>query len=49
VAEVILGILEADKNSYLNAKPGFVPSAPIAPTKDQFRMGDLIKFAQGPG
>jgi hypothetical protein len=49
VAEVILGILDADKASYLHAKPGFVPVAPIAPARGQFRMGDLIKFAQNLG
>ncbi|GAA3957012.1 myeloperoxidase [Amorphoplanes auranticolor] len=46
VAEVILGILDTDKASYLHAKPGFVPVAPIAATRGQFRMGDFIKFAQ---
>ncbi len=46
VAEVILGILEADKQSYLHAKQGFVPVAPIAATRGEFRMGDLIAFAQ---
>ncbi|WP_184952067.1 peroxidase family protein [Paractinoplanes abujensis] len=49
VAEVILGILEADKASYLHAKPPFTPAAPIATTKGEFRMGDLIAFAQGLG
>jgi hypothetical protein len=38
VAEVILGILDADRGSYLHAKPGFKPIA------DQFRMGDLVAF-----
>jgi hypothetical protein len=47
VAEVILGILDADKSSYLNAKSAFTPSAPIARTPGQFLMGDLVTFAQG--
>ena len=47
VAEVILGILDADKTSYLHAKPEFVPAAPIAATRGQFGMGDLVAFAQG--
>jgi hypothetical protein len=46
VAEVILGILDADKASYLHAKPGFTPKAPVAGAGGQFRMGDFIKFAQ---
>jgi hypothetical protein len=46
VAEVILGILDADKGSYLHARPGFAPSPPIAAVRGQFRMGELIKFAQ---
>jgi len=46
VAEVILGILDADKNSYLHAK-GWQPTAPIARTAGTFAMHDLIRFAQG--
>jgi hypothetical protein len=47
IAEVILGLLEAQKDSYFNAKAAFQPVAPIAPSAGQFRMGDFIKFAQG--
>jgi hypothetical protein len=47
VAEVILGILDAQKDSYLQAKPAFTPAPPIAPSVGQFSMADLIKFAQG--
>ncbi|GIE89932.1 peroxidase family protein [Actinoplanes regularis] len=46
VTEVILGILDPDKDGFLKQNPGFRPAAPIAPTTGQFRMGDLIKFAQ---
>lgn len=46
VAEVILGVLDADKASYLHAKPGFAPVAPIAAATGEFRMGDLIRFAR---
>ena len=35
VAEVLLGLLALDKNSYFNARPGFSPGA-------GFKMGDLI-------
>jgi hypothetical protein len=45
VAEVILGILDADRGSYLHAKPDFAPKPPIAPATGQFRMGDLAAFA----
>jgi hypothetical protein len=45
VTEVILGILEADKNGYLKVNPGFRPVAPIAPATGQFRTGDFLKFA----
>lgn len=38
VAEVILGLLAADKTSYLNARPGFNPGA-------GFTMGDLVLMA----
>jgi Animal haem peroxidase len=47
VAEVILGILSADKNSYLNASQPFRPLPPIAPATGGFATGDLISFAQG--
>jgi hypothetical protein len=39
VAETILGILSADKSSYLNAGPTWRPSA------GDFRMGDLLLLA----
>jgi hypothetical protein len=39
VAEVILGILAADKSSYFNAPTGF------SPAQADFRMGDLLSMA----
>lgn len=45
VAEVILGLLDADRNSYLRAPRGFQPEPPIAPAVGEFRMGDFLKFA----
>ena len=45
VTEVILGILDCDKNSYLYAKTPFRPTAPIAPA-GTFTMGDFAAFAQ---
>jgi hypothetical protein len=47
VAEVILGILDSDKNSYLHARPEFLPRPPIAPAPGKFEIGDLVTFAQG--
>ncbi|MFC4069851.1 peroxidase family protein [Actinoplanes subglobosus] len=44
VAEVILGILDMDRNSYLSVNPFWRPTVPIAPLLGQFRTGDLIKF-----
>lgn len=44
VAEVFLGLLEADPSSYLKAEPGWQPFLPAA-TKGDFAMGDLISFA----
>lgn len=43
VAEVILGLLDVDKNSYFNATGGFTPIGGPG-----FAMGDLIKLAGAP-
>ena len=48
VAEVLLGVLGADPNSYINAAPGFQPAPPIAPSPGLFRMSDLIIFSGAP-
>jgi hypothetical protein len=46
VAEVILGLLERDKSSYLHpSNKGFRPQPDIAPAAGVFLMGDLLKFA----
>ena len=45
VAEVILGILDMDRTSYLSVNPLWRPSVPIATVPGQFRTGDLLKFA----
>src|SRR3954451_7655588 len=39
VADVILGLLAADKSSYFNARPGFAPAVA------DVRMGDLLRLA----
>ena len=46
VAEVSLGVLDADRDSYLHVHPdAFRPAPPIAPTSGEFRMGNLLQFA----
>ena len=45
VGEVLVGLLERDRNAYLNQDPRFRPVPPIAPAPGQFAMGDLLKFA----
>ncbi len=45
VAEVFVGLLTRDLNSFLTVRPNFVPAAPIAPAVAEFKMGDLLKFA----
>jgi hypothetical protein len=45
VAEVLVGLLQRDPNSYLYLQPGWKPAPPIATTAGQFTMADLLKFA----
>ena len=45
VAEVLVGLLKYDRQSYLAVKPWFKPSSPIAPAAGQFAMIDLLNFA----
>jgi hypothetical protein len=46
VAEVVLGLLERDKNAYLHpSNKGFWPQPPMARKPGVFLMGDLLKFA----
>jgi hypothetical protein len=44
VAEVLVGLLQKDTNSYLYLKPTWKPTAPIATTPGQFTMADLLKY-----
>jgi hypothetical protein len=46
VAEVFLGLLERDANSYLRRDPSFRPSPDIAGKNGQFGIVDLLKFAK---
>jgi hypothetical protein len=45
VAEVILGLLELDRNSYLRMAPNWKPEPPIARAPGLFEIGDLLKVA----
>ena len=45
VAEVLVGLLQKDLNSYLYLQPTWKPAPPIAPARGQFTMADLLKYA----
>jgi Animal haem peroxidase len=45
VAEVLVGLLQRDPNSYLYLDAAWKPAPPIAPTTGQFTFVDLLKFA----
>ena len=44
VAEVLVGLLQRDPNSYLYLDPKWKPTTPIAPKTGQFTMADLLKY-----
>jgi Animal haem peroxidase len=44
VAEVLVGLLQKDLNSYLYLDPKWKPTTPIAPAYGKFTMADLLKF-----
>ena len=44
VAEVLVGLLDGDRQSYLHQKPGWTPTLPAA-TEGDFTMPDLVRFA----
>jgi hypothetical protein len=43
VGEVIAGLLGSDPTSFANTD--FVPDAPVAPTRGQFKFADVLRFA----
>ena len=45
VAEVLVGLLQRDPNSYLYLNAAWKPTPPIAPTTGLFGFVDLLKFA----
>jgi len=47
VAEVFVGLLQLDPNSYFNIQPGWVPTLPTHDgTPQSFRMIDFLTFAR---
>ncbi len=46
VAEVLVGLLDADPGSYRRADPGWRPALPASESGD-FRMADLVAFGAG--
>ena len=45
VAEVLVGLLQRDPNSYLYLNAAWKPTPPIAPATGQFGFVDLLKYA----
>ena len=45
VAEVLIGLLQRDPNSYLYLDPAWKPAPPIAPATGQFGFVDLLRYA----
>jgi hypothetical protein len=45
MAEVLVGLLQRDPNSYLYLDPAWKPVPPIAPTTGQFTFVDLLRYA----
>jgi hypothetical protein len=45
VAEVLVGLLQKDPNSYLYLQPNWKPQLPIARVKGTFTMADLLMYA----
>lgn len=46
VAEVLIGLLQTDPRSFLNAQPGFRPTVPTATGRpEDFRVTDFLRFA----
>jgi len=45
VAEVLVGLLQRDPNSYIYLDPGWKPATPIASVNGKFTFVDLLRFA----
>ena len=49
VAEVLVGLLLADRNSYLNLDPHWAPEPPIARARGELSMADIVRFTKSFG
>jgi hypothetical protein len=47
MAEVLVGLLHRDPNSYLYLDPAWKPTPPLAPTTGTFTFVDLLRYAGG--
>jgi hypothetical protein len=45
VAEVLIGLIQSDPNSYVNASPSWSPAVPISNSGLGFRMVDFLSYA----
>jgi hypothetical protein len=45
MAEVLVGLLQRDPNSYLYLDPAWKPAPPLAPATGQFTFVDLLRYA----
>jgi Animal haem peroxidase len=45
VAEVLIGLIQSDPNSYVNVNPGWTPTVPIKDASLGFRMTDFLTYA----
>jgi hypothetical protein len=45
VAEVLIGLIQSDPSSYVNASPGWTPSVPISNAGIGLRMVDFLTYA----
>ncbi|PZO51983.1 MAG: peroxidase [Phormidesmis priestleyi] len=46
VAEVLIGLLEGDSESYLQQDPGWIPTLPTLSADGSFKITDLLRFAE---
>lgn len=49
MAEILVGLLQRDPNSYLYLNAAWKPRTPIASATGQFGFADLLKFAKATG
>jgi hypothetical protein len=45
VAEVLVGLIQSDADSYVNASPSWTPTVPVSNSGLGFRMVDFLAYA----